>query len=65
MPKQAAVKQLSDTQRAEVLRLKMYFPFRICYGALKGTEFVTGAVVTKRRPMRFARAGWHVEIASA
>jgi hypothetical protein len=55
--------QLTATQREEIIRLKQYFPFRICYGAIKDGEFIAGAVVTKHQPNRLARQGWHVEIA--
>lgn len=52
---------LSESQTAEMQRLKAYFPYRIVYGAIgpKG-EWQCGAVVNKREPNRLSREGWTV-----
>lgn len=52
--------QLNEQQKQELTRLKSYFPFRIVYGALRGDEFISGAVTTKKQPNKLARAGWLV-----
>jgi hypothetical protein len=46
----------------EMKRLRMYFPFRIIFGAVRGTECDCRAVVDMRVPNKLARAGWHVEV---
>jgi len=54
-------KQLTDVQANEVKRLKMYFPYRICYGAISPYGvFESGAVVNMRAPNKLAREGWAV-----
>lgn len=54
---------LSPEQIAEVRRLKAYFPFRLCYGALSPTgEFEANAVATMARPRNLVRKGYHVEV---
>lgn len=51
---------LSDAQAAEVTRLKMYFPYRICYGAIRGDEFIACTATTRRPLLKLAREGWTV-----
>ncbi len=53
---------LTDTQIAEMQRVKSYFPFRIVYGAFNPTtkEFVASAVTTMRIPNKLIREGWEV-----
>ena len=55
--------ELNEQQRAEVIRLKQYFPYRVCFGAVKDGEFQTGATFNMRKPNKLARDGWHVEVA--
>lgn len=53
--------QLTTAQAAEVARLKMYFPFRICYGALSPSgEFESGAMLNRRHINKLVREGWKV-----
>lgn len=54
----------TEAQRAEIFRMKSYFPFRLAYGALNPAtgEFVSGAVPTKRIPNKLMREGWCVWI---
>lgn len=55
--------RFSDMQIAELRRLKEYFPYRVVFGALSPAgEFEANAQPTKRRAMKLAREGWHVEI---
>jgi hypothetical protein len=53
---------MNQQQTQEVQRLKGYFPYRICYGALNQQtgEFVSGAVATMRQPNKLAKEGWTV-----
>ena len=54
---------LLPEQIAEVARLKQYFPYRICYGAISpDMEFEANAVSTMRRPNSLARKGYSVFI---
>ena len=54
---------LLPEQIAEVARLKQYFPYRICYGAISPEmEFEANAVSTMRRPNSLARKGYSVFI---
>lgn len=52
----------TDTQRAEIARMKASFPFRVAYGALnpQTQEFIASAVPDLRIPNRLAREGWLV-----
>ena len=54
---------MNEAQTAEVLRLKAYFPYRICFGAIKGDEFFSSTAVTMRKPNKLAREGWQVFVA--
>ena len=58
----ATIDWVTDARRAELARLKSYFPFRIIYGAIhpETAEWRTGAVTTMREPNRLAREGWKV-----
>lgn len=55
-----ATPELTPQQSAEVARLKMYFPYRICYGAIKGEEFISNTATTRRPLLKLAREGWTV-----
>lgn len=52
--------ELTQAQLAEVARLKQYFPFRICYGAIRGEDFIASAATTRRPLLKLAREGWTV-----
>lgn len=55
--------RFNDAQIAELRRLKEYFPYRVVFGALSPSgEFEANAQTTKRRALKLAREGWHVEI---
>ena len=54
---------LTESELAEMRRVKSYFPYRITYGAIRVTdkrEFVASAVTTKRIPNKLLREGWTV-----
>ena len=51
---------MDEKQTAEVIKLKQYFPFRICYGAIKGDEFIASTATTMRPLNKLAREGWQV-----
>ena len=55
-------KEPTEAQRAEIVRVKQYFPYRIAYGALNPAtnEFVASAVPNFRIPNKLARDGWLV-----
>jgi hypothetical protein len=44
------------------IRLKAYFPYRICWYAVhpESCEYETGATPTRRQPNDMARKGWDV-----
>lgn len=48
-------------QEEAIKRLKAYFPYRICWGAVNNNgEFVTGADHTKQKLNSYLRKGWLV-----
>lgn len=51
---------LSESQEAELKRLKQYRPFMLCFGAIKGEQFELWAAGTKHRAKRYVRDGWTV-----
>lgn len=52
--------KLTEKQEAELRRLKSYFPYRHVYGAIKGNEWISGAVATMHQPNKLARQGYTV-----
>jgi hypothetical protein len=52
----------TETQMNEILRMKSYRPFMICYGAFNPTtgEWFVSASPTKHRINKLAREGWQV-----
>ena len=54
--------ELTQQQIEEVKRVKMYFPYRIAFGALhpKTQEFRASAATTKRPINDLLRQGWLV-----
>ena len=51
---------MNEQQEAEVIRLKQYFPYRICYGAIRGQEFIANTATTMRPLNKLVREGWTV-----
>lgn len=53
---------LTESQIAEMRRVKGFYPFRIVYGAFnpETKEFVASAVQTMRIPNKLMREGWEV-----
>ena len=51
---------MNESQTAQVVRLKQYFPFRICYGAVKGDQFIANTATTMRPLNKLVREGWQV-----
>ena len=51
---------MNESQTAQVIRLKQYFPFRICYGAVKGDQFISNTATTMRPLNKLMREGWTV-----
>lgn len=54
--------ELTQEQAQEVIKLKEYFPFRICFGAIKPDtgEFQARADTTRRFMNQLLRQGWLV-----
>ena len=56
--------ELTMERKAELARLKAYFPYRIIYATTdkKTGEFTAGAVINMRIPNKLAREGHEVVI---
>ena len=56
---------LFEDEKAQLLRLKQYFPFRICWAAKhpETLEFIVNATTTMHKPNAYARKGYAVIIA--
>lgn len=54
--------ELTESQEAELRRMKVHFPYRIAYAALhpETGEFWVSAVFTMRIPNKFARQGYEI-----
>ena len=53
--------ELNTEQLATLTRLKQYFPYRICYGAINESgDFLSSAVVNMRQPNDLVRRGYTV-----
>lgn len=54
------IEEVKAKMDRELARLKMYFPYRICWGAInpETAEYVTGCNVTKAQVNKYLRKGW-------
>lgn len=56
--------EITAKAQADAVRLKQYFPFRICWFAVNHSslEYEANATTTKARANNLARKGWNVFI---
>ncbi len=52
--------QITEAQTQQLIRLKTHFPYRICFGAIKGEEFYAYAKTDKRTMNKLLRTGWTI-----